>query len=423
MRRKSSVAGVSLRPFPYPYRAALALCSDIDGCDRPTFEAVHRFLNDPEQGLGLPVADSLFPVGQEPGQLAFFLPEGHTPGPDAELILEALRSGLIDTLHSWGDFNNSPPDPGRLRALAESFTGRLAAEGLKVRVWVNHGDSLNYQNLPSRLQPNYQGDDPASPYYTADLIRKLGVKFAWCSELAPWPLSPRRLPVARFLARCSGNMGKNLLKLFLGRWRQRRPAASLTRLCQPRFLADGSQILAFTRFNSHPEGLWGRPNRHTLRYALHPMILEELLAQEGFLVVYTHLGRPRVSEGELFPEPDLKALQHLCHHYQAGRIWVAPTAQLLGFWLLRHYLLWFPEKREERLVIYLQAMDDPTTGWRLPQLEELAGLCFYTPWPEATCLRLASQDLPVRVYPPDHTGQWSVGLPPLPPPGLEALES
>lgn len=423
MRPKTSIPGVSLRPFPYPFRAALALCSDIDGCDRETFIAVHRFLNDPEQGLGLPVADSLFALGKEPGQMAFYLPDGQTLGPDAGLILAGLRSGLIDSLHSWGDFNAAPPQPDRLRTLAETFTGRLLAEGLQVRVWVNHGDAFNYQNLPSRLQPGYRGDDPTSPYYTADLLRLLGVKFAWCSELAPWPLSSRRPPRLWLLARLSGNAGKNLVKLFLGRWRQRRPGASLTQLCQPLPLADGSQVLAFTRFNRHPQGLWARPSRHTLRYVLTPEVLAELLAQGGYLVVYTHLGRPRMSAGELFPEPDLRGLQQLSEHYRAGRLWVAPTAQLLGFWLMQHYLLWHAERRGDRLVIYLQAVNDPTTGWRLPQREELAGLCFYTPWPEATILRHAGRDLAPEIYPPDHTGQSSVGLPPPPPPGLEVLES
>lgn len=414
--------GVTLRPFPYPFRAALALCSDIDGCDRATFVAVHRFLNDPHKGLGLPVADSLFPLGREPGQLAYFLPDGTTPGPDAPLLLEAVRSGLIDALHSWGDFNGRPPEPAKLRRLAEAFTGILEARRLRLPVWINHGDACNHQNLPARLQPGYQGDDPASPYYTADLLRDLGVQFAWCSELLPWPLSSRRPRLARILARLSGNTAKNLVKLVCGRSHQYRPAATLLRLCQPLTLADGSRLWAFSRYNRHPEGLWGRPSRHTLRYALGPAVLAGLLKEEGFLVVYTHLGRPRLGEGELFPDADRQALLHLAEHYHTGRLWVAPTGQLLSFWLLRQHLQWQAAKQGERLVIYLQGVREPHSGWRLPQPGELAGLCFYTPCPEATVLHCAGRDLPVRVYPPDHTGRWSVGRPPAPPPGLEPLE-
>ncbi len=422
MRPSNHLPGVSLRPFPYPFRAALAICSDIDCCDRATFIKVHRQLNDPERGLGLPVGDSFFPLGREPGQLSLFLPDGRTPSPDADLILAALRTGLIDSLHSWGDFNGCPPNPPKLRALAESCTDLLLAEGLRVIVWINHGDPLNRQNLPARLQPDYSGDNPASPYYTADLVRRLGVKFAWCSELLPWPLSPRRPQPAKLWARMAVTIGKNLAKLFLGQWRQRRAIASITRLCQLAPLADGSSLLAFSRFNHHPEGLWGRPSRHTLRYALHPQILQDLLHQEGFLVVYSHLGLPRDGEEELFPDPDRQALLNLARHYQGGRIWVAPTSQVLTFWLLQQFLSWQAAWEEERLIIELKALDDPVTGPRQPQPLELFGLCFYSPRPEATSLRLEGRNLPVQIYPADHTGQVSVGLPPAPPPRLDLPE-
>ncbi len=423
MRLKHHDSGVSLRSFPYPFRAALALCSDIDGCDRTTFIKVHRFLNDPNQGLGLPVGDSFFPRGREPGQLSLFLPDGRTLSPNAKLILAALKAGLIDTIHSWGDFNGCPPDPARLRTLAESCTGLLLGQDLSVQVWINHGDPLNCQNLPARLQPSYSGDDPASPYYTADLVRQLGVKFAWCSELVPWPLSPHRPRLARVFARLATNAGKNFVKLFLGRWSQRRQVASITRLGQPVTLADGTRVLAFSRFNHHPQGLWGRPTRHTLRYALHPGALKNLLDQEGYFVVYTHLGLPRNANGGLFPEPDRQALLNVVRQYQEGHLWVAPTSRLLTFWLMQQYLSWQAAWEGERLVIDLEAVDDPTTGRRLPQVEELAGICFYSPQPEATTLRLAGRELATRIYPADHTGRRSLGLPPAPAPGLDDLEA
>jgi len=422
MRLKPKISGVSLRPFPYPFRAALSLCSDIDGCDRATFLKVHRYLNDPHQGLGLPVADSFFPLGREPGQLSLFLPDGCTPGPDAHLILGALKDGLIDSLHSWGDFNGCPPNPVKLRALAESCTDLLIGEGLPVGVWINHGDPLNRQNLPARLQPSYSGDNPASPFYNADLVRRLGVKFAWCSELRPWPLSPGRPRLAKIFARLAGNTGKNLVKLFMGRWRLRRSAASVIRLCQPATLADGTPVLAFTRFNRHPQGLWGRPSRHTLRYALHPRVLQDLLDQEGYLVVYTHLGLPCNDDEELFPEPDRQALLNLSRHYQAGLLWVAPTSRLLTFWLMQHFLNWQATREGDRLVLDLESLDDPTTGRRRPRPEEVAGLCFYSTRPETTVLRLDGRELAAQIYPADHTGRRSLGLPPAPPPGLAGLE-
>ena len=132
--RGSPEAAVRLRPFPYPYRAALAICSDIDGCDHATFLGVHRFLNDPVQGLGLPVADSFFGLGRDPGQMAYFLSDGKTPGPDAGLIIQGLKGGLIDSLHAWGDFNLVAPEPEALRDMAASLAADLGRQGVTVPI-------------------------------------------------------------------------------------------------------------------------------------------------------------------------------------------------------------------------------------------------------------------------------------------------
>lgn len=70
----------------------------------------------------------------------------------------------------------------------------------------------------------------------------------------------------------------------------------------------------------------------------------------------------------------------------------------------------------------LKTLEDPVTGPSLSQFEEVAGICFYTPRPETTSLRLEGRDLPVQIYPADHTGQVSVGLAPAPPPRLDIPE-
>ena len=66
------MATVSLRPFPPPYRAALAITSDIDGCTPAAFRSLHEFLN---VSLGLDVGDSFWfyscsPYSRQP--LAYF---------------------------------------------------------------------------------------------------------------------------------------------------------------------------------------------------------------------------------------------------------------------------------------------------------------------------------------------------------------
>jgi hypothetical protein len=414
---------ISLRPFPYPYRAALALCSDIDCCDRSTFLAVHRFLNDPQKGLGLPVADSFFALGREPGQLAYFLPNGQTPGPDAGLILRSLETGLIDCLHTWGDFNHIPPEPAHLRRTAATLVEHLQERHLAVKVWINHGSPTNLHNFLTRLRPEFQGDEPQSPFYTADLARRLGIAFFWRMELAPWPLSCCLGPFSpRLWARLGINAAKNLVKLLTRQRSRQRTAAQILQLCVPQDLRDGRRLMAFSRFNRHPQGLWARPGRHTLHHALTPGVLQQLLHEEGYLILYTHLGLPHPATVPLFPLPDRKALENLADKFHNGEIWVAPTAQLLTYWLTREGLVWETSSEGERLIINLVALHDPVAGPRLPQESDLAGVTFYSPRPQDTSIRLAGCDLDSRIFPPDHRGKGSLGLLPLPPPALQALE-
>ncbi|MGQ9919954.1 MAG: hypothetical protein ACUVRZ_01340 [Desulfobacca sp.] len=411
---------ISLRPFPFPYRAALAIASDIDGCTPAAFLAVHRFLN---IDLGLPVADSCFALGREPGQLAYFQADGVTPSPAAPLLQAAIQAGIVDSLHSWGDFNGEPPAPQSLRRLALMFTEHLQRSGLSLKIWINHGAPSNRQNFLSRRRPEFVGDDPASPYYTADLARTVGVQFYWGMELLPWPLSIQT-PWARpaFWLRVGGNAIKNLAKFLLGRWRQRRRREQIAALAAPLILRDGWPLWAFNRFNYHPQGLWGRPNRHTLRFSLTPAILRQLVQEGGFLILYTHLGLPRQGSDPLFPVPDRQALEKLADIYQQGGIWVAPTARLLTYWQVRQTLRWEVRRQGDQLLIQVLTIADPLVSPRQPTATELAGLSFYSDRPAATKILLAGRELPSRPVPPDHTGRRGVMVPLLPPPATGCLE-
>lgn len=414
---------VRLRPFPYPYKAGLALCSDIDGCDRQTFMAVHRFMNTKEEGLGLPVSDSFFAVGRERGQMAFFLPDGSRHSEDADFIRRAIKDGLIDSLHSWGDFNEAPPDPLFLRRIAEQLRRDFYAHGLRVKVWINHGSPNNRQNLKARAQPAYKGDNSQSPYYTSDLIRDLGIKFYWWSEVLPWPLSCQlKSQTPRVWARLGVNVLKNLIKSLTGRGNQVREASQLTILGRPVVLHDRRRLIGFTRFNRCPQGVWSLPTRHTLRYSLSPRVLNELLEKEGYLILYTHLGLPREHGDKIFPGPDEEALFGLAGHYNNGDIWVVPTGHLLSYWLVNRYLVWQVFQEGKKIVINLQSLNDPLNGPRLPLENELSGLCFYTAKPNETIIRIGNRELSVNIYPPDHSGEASVGLEPAPPPRTDLIE-
>ena len=401
---------IKLRQFPYPYSAALAICSDIDDCDRETFIYVHRFLNDKKNGLGLPVSDSFFPIGHSPNQMAYYLSDGRSCSGDAGFIKDAIRAGLIDSIHSWGDFNPAPPDPVFLRSLAQNIVEEFQKFNLNLKVWINHGSPNNRQNLKSRLAVDYLGDDPQSQYYTADLLPGLGIKFYWWSEIVPDPLSCDVKKSLLSKMKDEGiRTGKNLAKLLMGQREKTRSTSQLTELIQTVILRDNSKLIGFTRYNRHPKSVWHLPTRNTLRYSLSRDVLNQLVNQKGNLILYTHLGLP-VNKTILFQKPDINALEYLAELYHDGTIWVAPTSTLLTFQMMKECLEWEIETEGGKTVINLVSIKDPVTGPRLPEKEEISGLCFYSSEPHVTKIRAGGVNLTTENYEPDATGVASVGI-------------
>jgi len=402
---------IKLRGFPYPFKAGLAICSDIDYCDRFTFRMVHQFINDRKNGLGLPVADSFFGIGRVSGQMAYFEKDGQTRSKDAELIRRAISGGLIDSIHSWGDFNENLPDPSFVRKIAENLNEDFSRHNLRIKIWINHGDSCNRQNIQARLQPDYTGDVPDSPFYTADLIKAIGVKFYWWSELLPWPLSGKpQNGSPYFWLKLGALTAKNLLHLFARQKINSRRINHILHLMQPNRLKDGSILMGFTRFNKHPGGIWASPTRNTLHHSLRREVLDNLIRRKGYLVLYTHLGLPTNCNGELFLPADKKALIGLAEEYHGGNIWVARTVDILTYLNVIRHLQYDVRKEKEKFIVDIVSLSDPVDGRRVPEETELSWLCFYTSVPEKTSIRLNGRDLKTQVNPPDDTNKKSISL-------------
>ena len=401
-----------MRNFPHPFKAGLAICSDIDDCDLDTFIQLHRFLNSSRYGLGLPVADSFFAVCQDSKHLAYLNPDGSFRPREAEFIGQAVRDGLVDSLHAWGDFNSAPPDPNFLQYVARKIIEDFTAKGLEIPAWINHGSPNNRQNLFARLCPLYQGDNPESEYYTVPIIKELGIKYFWNSEIVGWPLSTIR---TRFFPemfnRISRNAVKNCVKFLIGRSSYCRSSRDVTQLAQAVKLRDGNFLISFNRFSSGPDGqtIW-EPSRHTLRFSLAESVLKNLVKEQGYLIIYTHLAKPAPRENDLFPPEDIKALRMLADYYHQGKIWVTPTSRLLDYWLASRFLQWKVRQENDFFIIDLGMLNHPIHGPRLPVFKDLAGLNFLTPEPLKTVVRLKGEDLPTKIFPVDETGLASVGF-------------
>jgi hypothetical protein len=403
---KSIVASIKIRDFPFPFKAALAICSDIDNCDLNNFIRIHRFLNSKKYGIGLPVADSFFGFANNSHQLSYLNLDGSVRCKEAEFIRQAIKDGIIDSLHSWGDFNDAPPNFKLLQNIANKLTNEFVHYGLNIPIWINHGSPNNHQNLFSRLCSKYHGDDPKSPLYTMPLIKQLGIKYYWGSELVDWPLSSSNLKFFKKNKIIILNTSKNFIKMLLNKSQYTRSKKQVTLLMNRVTLRDKNILFGFNRFARHPNKSerW-MADRNSLRYSLDKMILEELINDEGYLIIYTHFAKPKI-EKTIFEKKDEESLLLLFEYYQKKIIWVATTSTLLQFKTVRDYIQWeVTIDKKNDIIINITGINCPVSGRYIPTEKDISGIYFYTPFLDKTSIKLAGRDVHVKKNPSGNIGK------------------
>lgn len=360
---------VALRAFPYPFRAMLAINSDIDRMSPWRFRELHRFLNTNEEtplgpGLGLDIADSLWFYRRRLGrldpisvELSYF--HGHDSSivsPYAEELLHYIRCGWIDTIHGYGNFSGvTDPALRFTRRHAEDALAVLARAGLTIPVWSNHGARGNSQNIGRA--PWMEGDDPESAAYHADLLREAGVIYHWGSGDSTTIGHPTKLI--------------------------------------PRVLQDGQKCWEFTRFSSRPfeesqrDGLppWQVESERArgraaamvwlprwLHIQLAEPVLRDLIENEHFAILAQHLGtaRPMIVLGG----PAADSLTRLASLQGSGEILIARTARLLAYNRARDHLRYALIEEADNLIIDVSEIDDPVLGSSIPSVDDLRGITF-----------------------------------------------
>jgi len=400
---------VELRKFPYPYRAALAISSDIDETDsREEFLEIEAYLCTRDStrlglGLGLEMGNSFW-FYDWTGRSSFTYFEGTTAerSADAHVIDLFVRAGYIDVLHSWGDFSEG----GFRRDLADPCTDvlhRWRKAGHPIRVWVNHGNQLNRQALGGL--PYQRGDDPGAPEYHMDLLLPTGIEYVGIWEVTHVVGQERRHRL-RDWAKDGASGLAYLFRRVRGKPQTRfRFRNDLMRVAT---LGDGSRVLSFRRFISPGrfEGadVWNLPEQ------LSPEVLEELKAREGYMILYTHLGGNEGLDEFLSPEAR-RVLRVVASEYRAGEIFVTMTSRLLDYCRMHRALQWRSRSVGDSTTIDLLGVDDPLGRWREPVGEFLQGITFYVPRAGRTAVLLGGDVIRVVENPPDRTGRESVSVP------------
>jgi hypothetical protein len=404
-------AAISLRKFPYPYRAGLSISSDIDWTDSvEKFRQIQDYLSSTRstpmgKGLGLDVASS-FLFWENPDKTIHYFMSDEV----RDMILEYIRMGQIDALHSFGkkdDFQRTDA----IRALNE-----LRSRGIHLDVWIDHTTSAD--NFGDDVTLGY-GDHADRKEYHADITIDYGIKFVWMGRLSmiagqACPLTLRsfadiydRDHVFASITNIAKEFSKHILGLLGSKKYKMHGNNDLLQLTA---LDDGRNVYEFMRFDDYWQGVSTGADGKRLSYLISPVNLKRLIDRSGYMVVYTHLGNNVDCLSAICPET-LAALKGLAQENENGNIYITSTSKLLRYYLLQKYLKWSGSCRGRQCDIHIVSVEDPLAGSYVPSIGQLEKITFYVPDKNQCRVFINQQEIPtIRKNDRDYTQRDSITI-------------
>ncbi|MDL2279101.1 class I SAM-dependent methyltransferase [Desulfovibrio sp. OttesenSCG-928-G11] len=171
---------------------SIAFCNDCDFLTRKNFDVIHSFM----KTLNIPVGDSFWLFDPSGGDMGLFTYDLSHAGPQHNWLLDKINDGTLDVLHSAGSYGerfNKGFSPNR--QLIAGALEYLKKHAMVPKIWTNHGDQCNIQNIGGTTPAMYHGgDDPASESYCLDLLLEYGIKYFWLdSHVWRAPTKPYRI--------------------------------------------------------------------------------------------------------------------------------------------------------------------------------------------------------------------------------------
>jgi hypothetical protein len=397
---------VQLRRFPYPYKAMLAICSDLDETrDRCVYWEIMRFLNTKEEtsmgpGVGLEVANSIY-FDMPPGQFAYW----NTDDAGKEMIRTLIRSGHIDCLHSYGDLAIK-------REHAARTLDELTRHDCMLEVWVDHGTAPT--NFGSDIMQGH-GDELGHETYHADLTTDYGIKYIWRGRVTSItgqdrPASYDGIFNWRHPVKSCRTLFKEATKQKLARrgnpkYAMHGPNETL----RPTILRDGSLVYEFMRCNPYWGGVSCCEQGRSIGEVLTGDVLSRLIKRGGTCILYTHLGKvdnPNIP----FDDTAVRAFYHLAEMFRSRKILVTTTRRLLGYRRAVREITFNTMNDERGLYIDINTCSGASSIGELSNTD-LCGLTFYVRDPNMTHVTINEKELTdLQQNEPDYTGQPSVSL-------------
>lgn len=274
---------------------SLAFCNDCDLMSWEGYQNVHRLFD----SLSLPVGDSFWLFDPSGGDFGLFKEDLTKKGPRHDELLEDIRSGRLDVIHSAGSYGarfNNGFRPNR--ALVAGALEYLSKHAVVPKIWTNHGDDNNIQNIGGN-EPSYyhQGDNPDSETYLLDLLLEFGVDYFWIDRLL-----------------------------------QNQPSA-VYKVLSKETCRSGHVLNTFVRYF----GLTSSPNATNLGKQISNEYLDEIARTAQSSIIYQHWGCRHREDGwaytaDSFPilsDSSIESLERLADRHRKGQIQVKRLGQLL----------------------------------------------------------------------------------------------
>ena len=397
---------IELRTFPYPYRAMLAISSDIDNSpDVDVFLEMMDYLNSSKHtafgdGLDLEIGNSFwFYNNTSSKQLSYFKGTSTAKTSFAPHCREYWRSGFIDSMHTYGNFDQG----GFERKIALAARDEMEKYDFSLPVWINHGTHQNSQNLGfgQRCYGGVQGHES----YHADIIKDLGIRYIWAGKMT------------HVLGQDAKNMMSVKGKLFLQnvtaklKYKDEPEQIILggNKLMAPIILQDQTSFWEFQRWVN----AWGRQtvldvNDFTQQIA--QKNIRGLIRNEGFMVLYTHFcEKLELKKG--LPSKLRANLQFIRDKYNSGELLVTTTSRLLRYKEITLHLKTDVNEVNGKTIISIPSTMITPLGEQNITLSDIEGLTFYTAEPENAKIHFMGKCLASKANPRDHMGQTSISIP------------
>jgi hypothetical protein len=319
----------SLRDYPFPFSALLAISSDLDGTRTwQDYIDLIRFLNTTDTtihgaGLGLEFANSIY-FDAAPGQFSYW----SASEPQREALDALIRSGHVDTLHSFGDLARSGSD--LRRSLSE-----IGSRGYSFPVWVDHSRATT--NLGKHHTRGY-GDIAGHEAYHVAELRSLGLTHCWLGQVtgrvaSTLPLRPLSRGAFRTSAESMRLAGlKENVKVALAALGSSRYSLHGNRPLMARYrLRDDTELFEFIRCNPSPQGVAADTTAEGLAESLSHFTLQQLVSRRGAMILYTHLGRRMPEVGTRAHQRIRATLEEMAELQRNDQLLILTTSRLLDY--------------------------------------------------------------------------------------------